>query len=105
MAEKVRTITDAKAAAKLAVMEKFLAAFPDAVQIKDAEFVVPVADAEFGTQYVGVPFSVKDTKGTKGSAKQAPRAGFTLDGALADYEQEKADRLAAAIAKVNAAKG
>ena len=104
MAEKVRTLTDAKAAAKLAVMEKFLAAFPEAVQIDDAEFVVPVADAEFGTQYVAIPFSVKDTKGTKGSAKQAPRAGFTLDGALAEWDEKKAARLAAALAKVNAAK-
>ena len=104
MAEKVRTLTDAKAEAKLKMMEKFLADNPNAVQIDDAEFVVPVEDAQFGVQYVAAPFSVKDTKGTKGSAKQAPRAGFTLDGALAAYEQKKADRLAAAIAKVNAAK-
>lgn len=104
MAEKVRTLTDAKAEAKNKVMEQFLAAFPNAVQIDDAEFVVPVEDAQFDIQYVAAPFSVKDTKGTKGSAKQAPRAGFTLDGALAVWDEKKAARLAAALAKVNAAK-
>lgn len=103
MEEKARTLTAAKAEAKEQAMAKFLAAFPDAVQIDDASYVVPVNTPDFGVQYVGNDFTVKDTKGTKATEKRPARAGFDLADAIAEYDQKKADRLQAAIDKANKA--
>ena len=103
MEQKERTLTAAKADAKEQVMTAFLAAFPNAVQIDDAEYVVAIETPDHGTQYVSNDFTVKDTKGAK-AGKRPARDGFNLDVAVAAYEQKKADRLAAAVAKAEAAK-
>ena len=103
MEQKERTLTAAKADAKEQVMTAFLAAFPQAVQIDDAEYVVAIETPDHGTQYVSNDFTVKDTKGAK-AGKRPAREGFTLENAIAAYEQKKADRLAATLAKAEAAK-
>lgn len=106
MEQKALTLTAVKSAMKQEVAANLTAHMAELVQIGDAEFVLPVENAEFGTQYVSVTLAAKDTKGTKETAKSPARAGFNLEVAVAEYAQAKVDAAekAAKIAAEKAAK-
>ena len=90
--EQTLTLTAVKSAMKQEVAANIAANLENLVQIGDAEFVVPMENAQFGTQYIGIEFSAKDTKGTKETAKSPARAGFNLETAVAEYAQLKVAR-------------
>ena len=71
--------------------------FPDAIQIDDYEFVIPVT-VEGETFYAALPIGTKDTRGTKASDKRPARDPFTVAEAVAGWEEVKKER--AEIAKL-----
>lgn len=90
-------ITQKKAAARLGAIMKLNIA-DIATQTDTAEFVIPM-NIEGETFYVGAVFTVKDTKGTKETANRAARPGWTMESALAAFEQKKVDAAAKEAAK------
>jgi predicted nucleic acid-binding Zn-ribbon protein len=84
----MKNVTEAKAAAKsnvLAVINDALVAQGFTVtQIEDTEIAVSHDCGEFGKQFTRIALTSADTKGTK------TRAGFTLDGAIAKWQERKA---------------
>lgn len=99
-------ITEKKAAAKQVAIE-MLALDEKGTQIGNSEYVVEV-EVEGETFYVGFPAAVKDTKGTKETESRPARPPFTLESAVAAFEQEKlraaelAAEKAAKVAKIKA---
>ena len=99
-------LTEKRTHVKTLLADSVAERFPEAVQIGNYEFVVPVTvDGEviYGT----FPIGTKDTRGTKASEKRAARNPFNLDEAVAEWEEEKrinaeiAAEIAAAKAKRN----
>lgn len=99
-------LTEKRTHVKTLIANAVAERFPDAVQIGDYEFVIPVTvDGE--VFYGALPIGTKDTRGTKASEKRAARDPFKLDEAVAEWEEEKrinaeiAAEVAAAKAKRN----
>lgn len=95
-------LIEKRTAAKTAVIAALVERFPDAVQIDDFEFIIPVT-IENEVFYVSMPIGTKDTRGTKASDKRPAREPFVLATAVETWEGEKQER-AAIAAEVAAAK-
>ena len=95
-------LIEKRATAKTTVMNAIAERFPDAVQIDDFEYVLPVT-VEGEVFYVSLPVGTKDTRGTKASDKRPARDPFILAERVEAWEAEKQER-AAIAAELAAAK-